>query len=1273
MAGRSVLFVLAFGMFSRCWLVAQTADYVFFQSDQFVVLPNESFQLIANSTSSSQVSYSWQLGDGRTAEGQEVAVSYSSPGAYEVQLLAQIGESTTLQKYSRWLFVNDPLASVDSRKSAPFKFINIPLHGAHIEVGSSVCFSGQALDNEGDQVTLYWEFGDGTVSQGESMVEKTYAFPGVYNVILWARDSTGLTETYPTFVQIAVFEGSPPPDGKILAPQANRTAFNQSVHEIRSGELLELQGQISGFNPGELPAGYVAYWLAYGQGDPIRVDGVQPNAVFLEPDFYYLYFHVIDDHGKEDPIVDEVLVVVRDDNRNPEDVTILEPNFDPILKPGEGLDLSATAMDLDGDSLTYRWSINDGRFFTGAQVNNVRFREAGLFQVSVTAMDSHGGEARPSVDRYILVQAGDEGCSEIPSSPMPVAPFQHQISGPPGMRLSFEVSWEVLSDQTVEEVRWDFSHGISATGPNPDPIQFSDPGWHPVRVFLRNSCGNWRADALWSIYVYGDNIPPESEIVAPVPNTRDAGNEPVFAVPIGEAVTLAATYNDPDGHYPLFQVWEVSQYNATLDRLETEVFSIDPQPEPLIFNTPGHKTVNLLVFDNRGEQEVFGSQRTLVVVDPNLKPDSRIVLPDGNITVEPGVPVSFEGYGEDPNGLAVSYDWDFGLAANPQSATNAWVPSVVFSEPSPAGQPYEVRLKVRTLFSEEEVASTVFVTVKQFEDSDFEPNDQLQDAAEVERGVYSQLELADDDLADIYRFSVDAVDRDLVFRIADPTEGLIAVLYRLEGTQWQPFPFDQGGLRSGLVTIQDVPAGVYALSLTRNAVAKRRAVTYGLSISTVQPSQYVPFLVADESLRTALGVVNPNGESIFVQAIGLDELGVQIAEVGFRLGPGARRFGTTQDWFGASYSQNAGSPIRWVRLSSERRLASYVVTESQDKTQLMSSAGVSTLADQIMIPHIADPDQGWYTRAVVVNGQGVSEDLRFQSPQLQLPIANPASGNSQQDFRFRDRISGPVPAWGQFMNQTESASLAGVEVFGRTDSKRQMSAIEMIDVRRNNPNFVYLDNSIYFTHIAADTQNWWTGISLINTGSESASYQIIGYDRLGSEVARLESQILQPGGKLLKTSQAIFGEKAVDWMKVEGDGRLAGFELFGDPDLNRSAGFQAATFVTDALLFPHVVTDFPNWTGIALVNVASQPIDVIFQAYNDRGERLAESQQTLAAFAKILNVAQNLFEPGGMPAGTTYIKVLASQPALCGFQLFGTLTDGGSPGEQLAGLAAIPF
>ena len=1259
----SRLFFLVFGVST----LAQDHFWVRFDANPAVVTAGESLTLSAFVDIEDGVAFTWDLGDGRTVNGQNPQVSYADSGAYQVTLRAVRGDGTEAPPFSRWVFANDPLASVDSRASAPFKFINTPLNGETAALGTEICFDGHALDNEGDAVTLYWDFDDGTVLSGMDSVKKSYFDPGPYFPKLWAMDSSGLVETYPTFAAIHVFEGGPPPDGKILLPETNRIAFNQSVHEIKAGEPLQLKGEIAGV---EDPSGYMAYWIAYGNGEPLTADGLMPEPVVWPPDYYYLYFHVIDPDGVEDPIVDEVQVWVRDDNRPPEQVGILSPNADAYLQPGEGLDLAANAVDLDGDALTFEWELSDGRRFTGQQINHVTFPDPGLYRIDVVVRDGLGGEARPSIARYAMVQAGR--CAELPPAPLRITPQEARLAGPPGSRFSFEAAIEVPPNQQVEEVFWDFSHGIEGTSFVPDAVTFSEPGWYPVRLFLRNACGNWRGSEEWSVYIYGDNIPPESTITMPQPNVQDAGNRQVFAIVQGGTVDLAAIFADPDGNYPLTVRWEISEIDGETGEVETRVHSVAQTPPPVTFQQPGRKTVELFVFDSRGVQEVFPEPLEVLVVDPSLKPDSKISLPDGDFTVAPGVPVSFEGYGEDPNGLAVSYSWDFGPQAEPPAAEGPWVPSVVFNQPSPEGEPYTVRLTASTPFAQDETPATVRVTVRQFEDSAFEPNDELSQAANIQQGVYNQLVLEDSDNADIYTFEIDAEERDLRLNVAG--SGLETTIYRFENGVWQNFPFDAYGSQNGLITIQDVPMGQYAVALTRMTAAKRRAVAYGLSIATVQPSQHLPFMVADTGLRSYLGVINPTGDEVFVQAIGLNSAGLQIADIGFRLRAGERRYLGSLVWFGSSEDEGSISEIRWVRLSSTRRLVSYMVTESLDGTQLMSSGGIAALTDQVMIPHIANPDNGWYTRAVVVNGQGVAETVNFQSPELAFEIANPADGNSQQDFRFRDRVNGALPGWGQFANTSSSAALAGVEVFGRTDAKRQMSAIEMIDVRRSNPNFVYIGNDIYFTHIAKDTQNWWTGISLINTDTEPANYRIVGYDSDGNEVVRMDAETLPPGGKLLKTSQTIFGDLGVDWMKIEGDGRIAGFELFGDPNLDRAAGFKAATFLTDDLIFPHVTVRPPMWTGISLVNVSGQATPITIGAYNDRGVLLAETSQTLAPFAKRLDLAQNLFGADGLPAGTSYLRVRGGQRSLCGFELFGTLNmQTGGPGNQLAGLAAIPF
>lgn len=1252
-----------------CLPILSQAPEIAFRAEPAVAFPDQSIMLTAEIPNNTAYELSWDLGNNQTRTGSMVEIQYGEPGAYKVTLRATLGNVETV--FSRWVFINDPLASADPNKNPPFKFINTPIQGQAIEVNIPFCFGGQGLDQEGDAVTLYWDFDDGTVAEGMNTVMKTYSHPGQYNPKLWAVDSTGLAETYPSFAAIVVYDQVQPPDAKIIKPVANRRAFNNPVHELKLGEALCLQGRIDTYAEGELPSGYSAYWQAYGSGDPLRFDGIQPDPVVLPADYYYLYFHVLDPQGIADPIVDEVQVWIRDDNRPPEEVTILEPNYDVTLTPGEGLDLSGRAVDLDGDALSYEWQISDGRRFAGTQINHVVFSQPGLFQVTLIAKDTQGGEAQPKVSRYVMVQGGTDACAELPPAPFARRPEQTRISGPPGTRLNFQAQWEVLGPE-VEDVFWDFSRGLNAEGPESGPITFTESGWHPVRVFLKNTCGNWRVDEVWSVYIYGDNIPPQSAITQPQTNALSASNKPVFATPVGQTVSFSAEYEDPDGHYPLFQRWELTELNSQTNRYETRTWSIDSQPEALRFDTTGLKTVSLFVFDNRGVQEVFPQALNIQVIDPNLKPESQIVLPDGPITVEPGVPLNFQGYGEDPNGLAVSYDWDFGPQAQPSTATGAWVSGVVFAQPSPEGQPYVVKLKAKTPFAQEETAATVLVRVKQFNDRDFEPNNSVAQATLIQQGVYRQLELADGDRADVYRFEVNDQGRDLYLNLQGDQSALEMKLFRWINEQWVIFPLDFGVERTGLVTVQDLPKGLYALSLERQVLAKRRNVAYGLSLATVQPSQYVPFMVLDESLRSYLGILNPTGDAAFVQGIGLDERGRVVAEIGFRLNAGERRYQSAASWFGFQQDDPRALAIKWVRLSSERRLISYMVTESLDQTQLMSAGGITTLTDQIMIPHIANPENGWYTRAVVVNGQGQTDALGFKAPSIEVPIAESALANSQQDFRFQDRLQGSVPQWGQFLNQTQAAALAGIEVFGRTDSKRQMSAIEMLDVRRNNPNFTYVGNELYFTHIAADLANWWTGISLINIDSEPASYQIIGYDRNGVERVRLENQILPPGGKLLKTSQAIFGDKKVDWMKVVGDGRLAGFELFGDPELNRAAGFKAASFITDTLFFPHIATEFPFWTGISLVNVTNVPLSVTIEAYANDGRLLASEVQSLPPFAKKLEIAQTIIS-SGLPAGTGYLKVTADRRALSGFQLFGTLNSAGAPGDQLAGLAAIPF
>ena len=76
-------------------------------------------------------------------------------------------------------------------------------------VNSEMIFDGsQSYDMDGDIVSWYWDFGDGTNKTGET-VTYIYSSPGSYKVILTVTDDDGAMDSYSTVASI-IEPGSPP-------------------------------------------------------------------------------------------------------------------------------------------------------------------------------------------------------------------------------------------------------------------------------------------------------------------------------------------------------------------------------------------------------------------------------------------------------------------------------------------------------------------------------------------------------------------------------------------------------------------------------------------------------------------------------------------------------------------------------------------------------------------------------------------------------------------------------------------------------------------------------------------------------------------------------------------------------------------------------------------------------------------------------------------------------------------------------------------------------
>jgi PKD repeat protein len=177
--------------------------------------------------SASDVSVEWDLDgeNGFEASGRVVTKTYAAPGPLTVRMRVteEDGHHTTVSKS---ITVNAPPA------------VDFGFSPADPLTGQEVAFTPDVTDPEGDDVTLVWDFGDGT----EPSKEATHAYSqaGSYEVVLTATDEHGAVARRTHSVSVeddsgpaASFEYTPadPFTGDIVTFRSTSTASRGSITE----------------------------------------------------------------------------------------------------------------------------------------------------------------------------------------------------------------------------------------------------------------------------------------------------------------------------------------------------------------------------------------------------------------------------------------------------------------------------------------------------------------------------------------------------------------------------------------------------------------------------------------------------------------------------------------------------------------------------------------------------------------------------------------------------------------------------------------------------------------------------------------------------------------------------------------------------------------------------------------------------------------------------------------------------------------------------------
>ena len=301
--------------------------------------------------------WSWDFGDGATAEGASARYRFREPGRYQVTLTVR--DETDLPNNT----ARDTLTV--EVNAPPEPLIDAPAVAC---VEERVRFAADgARDRNGAIERLAWSFGGGAGAEGPE-VEHRYAAPGRYQVAVLADDGLGLNNSQQQAVH-ALHVNQPP--RAVAGP--DRMVF--------PGEPVVFDGAASHDGDGALTR------FRWDFGDGVAADGEQVTHVFETPGIYDVLLSVTDDSGASCESASDIARVWV--NAPPVAVAGADRDgfvggaYDHLLFDASG------SRDADGEPLSFLWELGDGVTRGGEKVLHA-YAEPGEYAVRLGVADGTG-------------------------------------------------------------------------------------------------------------------------------------------------------------------------------------------------------------------------------------------------------------------------------------------------------------------------------------------------------------------------------------------------------------------------------------------------------------------------------------------------------------------------------------------------------------------------------------------------------------------------------------------------------------------------------------------------------------------------------------------------------------------------------------------------------------------------------------------------------------------------------------------------------------------
>jgi PKD repeat protein len=615
--------------------------------------------------------YAWNFGDGGTGTGATPSHTYATGGLFTVTLTVTDNDGASSNCETTADINTPPICDADG-----------PYSGT---VGQPVSFDGTgSSDPDGTIVAYVWNFGDGSTGTGATPTH-TYATGGVFTVSLMVTDNDGASSSCQTTADINTpptcdaggpysgtigqpvqFDGtgSTDPDGTIasyawsfgdgstgtgatpthtyatggvfavtltVTDNDGASSTCETTADINTPPVCDANGPYSGTAGQSItfdgtgssdPDGTITSY-AWNFGDGGTGSGPNPTHTYATGGTFAVTLAVTDDDSAS-----STCETTADINSPP--VCDADGPYNGTVNVAVQFDGTGSS-DPDGTIASYAWDFGDGGTGTGASPTHT-YATAGNFTVTLIVTDNEGASSTCTTTANI---------TETPNEP-PLCDANGPYSGTAGVPVSFDGSNSSDPDGTIVSYEWDFGDSGTGTGATPTHT-YATAGTFTVSLTVTDDDGGSSSCTTIADITAAPNDPPICDANGP------------YSGQTGVPVTFDGTgSSDPDGTIVSYE-WDFGDGSTGTGATPTHTYA-----------AAGTFLVELCVTDDDTAQSCCETSATITDA-PNLPP---VCDANGPYTGDVGTPIAFDGSGSsDPDGVIVTYAWDFGDGETGTGAT----------------------------------------------------------------------------------------------------------------------------------------------------------------------------------------------------------------------------------------------------------------------------------------------------------------------------------------------------------------------------------------------------------------------------------------------------------------------------------------------------------------------------------------------------------------------------------------------------------------------------